>query len=192
LDGDRAPHVKPSVRRFLLMIVIDYNGTGFWSVDAVMKRHQQYARRFGMAASYDLSPSVHTANGRRWVYPVMDRVIEGIANGDRACAEIGVEFIEETASFPFGKILKSNTARALRRSALTDEQKERVRRRVVDMLCTGYLPREFREYAKLARKIGLGDWLSHVERQATWRTRGCSIITGISRSTPSTEGAETS
>ncbi len=34
------------------------------------------------------------------------------------------------------------------------------------MLCTGYLPREYRQYAKLARKIGLGDWLSRVEREA--------------------------
>ena len=96
----------------------------------------------------------------------MDQVIKGIEEGDIACAEVGVEFIEESASFTFGRILKANTARALRRAPLTAEQKERIRKRVVEMLCTGYLPREFRQYAKLARKIGLGEWLSKVEREA--------------------------
>ncbi len=62
--------------------------------------------------------------------------------------------------------MKAKTARALRRTPLTAEQKERIRKRVVEMLCTGYLPREYRQYAKLARKIGLGDWLSRVEREA--------------------------
>jgi hypothetical protein len=75
----------------------------------------------------------------------MWKVIEGIEKGDLACAQIGVEFIEESASFAFGKILKSNTARALRRAPLTSEQKERIRRRVAEMLCAGYLPREYRQ-----------------------------------------------
>jgi len=33
------------------------------------------------------------------------------------------------------------------------------------MLATGYLPREFRQYAKLVRKIGLGEWLAKIEEQ---------------------------
>ena len=96
-----------------------------------------------------------------WVYPVMVRVIEGILAGDIACAEVGIEFIEQDASFPFGRILKSNTARALRRSdILLPEQQERVRRRVASMLSSEYLPREFRQYARLARKLGMADVLS--------------------------------
>jgi hypothetical protein len=88
-------------------------------------------------------------------------VIEGIVAGDLACAEIGVEFIEQDASFPFGLVLKSNTARALRRmKELLPEQQERIRRRVAAMLIAEYLPREFRQYAKLARTIGMSDLLS--------------------------------
>jgi hypothetical protein len=108
---------------------------------------------------------VHAEDEKRWIYPVMDRVIEGIESGDLACAEIGVEFIEEDASFAFGRILKSNTARALRRNPLTDELKERIRKRVVAMLEGGYLPREYRQYAKLARKIGLGQWLAEIKER---------------------------
>jgi UDP-2,3-diacylglucosamine pyrophosphatase LpxH len=62
--------------------------------------------------------------------------------------------------------LKANTARALRRAPLTAGQEERIRKRVVEMLCAGHLPREYSQYAKLARRIGLGDWLSQVEQEA--------------------------
>lgn len=107
----------------------------------------------------DLTPDETIERDRRWVYPVMDKVIEGIEAGDTACVRIGIEFIEQDDSFPFGRILKSNTARALRRATLTDQQKHRIRKRVFAMLANGYLPQEYREYAKLVRRIGfrLGD-----------------------------------
>ena len=137
------------------MTVIDYN--------EVQGRYAKYARRFHVPTPRDLRPLVHSTGDKHWVYPVMDRVVEGIESGDLACAELGVEFIEEDALFAFGRILKSNTARALRRASLTAEQEERIRKRVVGMLGTQYLPREYKQYAKLVRKIGLGSWLSRIE-----------------------------
>jgi hypothetical protein len=85
----------------------------------------------------------------------MHKVIEGIEAGDAACIRLGIEFIEEDAMFPFGRILKSNTARALRRASLSEAQREQVRQRVLSMLRAGKVPHEFREYAKLVKKIGL-------------------------------------
>jgi hypothetical protein len=104
--------------------------------------------------------------GTRWVYSVMEQVIDGIAAGDPACIELGVEFIEEDQKFPFGKILKSNTARALRRADLAAEHTFRIRKRVIGMLVAGHLPHEFREYAKLLRRIGVGaaDWAAIRDR----------------------------
>ena len=143
------------------MRVIDYNGTGGWSRDGIIARYAEYARRFHISPPRDLTPSEFQPAETTWVYPVMVRVIEGILAGDVACAEIGIEFMEQDASFPFGRILKSNTARALRRSdILLPEQQERIRRRVASMLSSEYLPREFRQYAKLARKLGMADVLS--------------------------------
>jgi hypothetical protein len=160
-------------------MLIDYNGSGFWSVDEVRSRYAVYVSKYGIVAPRDLEPVVHAKDNKQWIYPVMDRVIEGIESGDLACAEIGIEFIEEDASFAFGRILKSNTARALRRISLTEEQKERIRRRVVGMLKQGYLPGEYRQYAKLARKIGLGEWLPQIRDGATdnpWVQRYCSYF----------------
>jgi hypothetical protein len=31
----------------------------------------------------------------RWIYPIMESVIVGIKNGDKACIELGVEFLDE-------------------------------------------------------------------------------------------------
>src|SRR6185503_4802345 len=107
------------------MKITDYNGRGFWSVDAVLARYAEYARRFAVSAPRDLTPLIQSTDEGRWIYPVMDRVIEGIEQGDPACAEIGVEFIEESGSLAFGRILKSNTARALRRTTLTRDHEER-------------------------------------------------------------------
>jgi len=136
------------------MSVKNYNGEGRWSVTEILDRYARFASELRVNPR-DLSPREHAdKNGERWIYPVIDKVIEGIESGDSACIVLGIEFIEEDAKFPFGKILKANTARALRRASLTDKQKERIRRRVFAMLRAGQIPREYREYARLLRKIG--------------------------------------
>ena len=148
------------------MTVHDYNGEGRWSVASVIRRYDEYATRFCVENRHGLVPKEHRAEGRVWFFPVMEKVIAGIRAGDPACTEIGLEFIEESQSFPFGKILKAQTAKALRQfAALSESQRDRVRRRVIEMLKTEYLPREFREYLKLARKIGIRKELRAAQRQ---------------------------
>lgn len=165
--GDETPGVRVNERGLpITMTVIDYNGVGAWSRDALLTRYAEYIRRFQVSSPIDISPNEHTEGGRRWIYPVMERVIEGIERQDRACIEIGVEFIEQDERFPFGRILKSNTARALRRASIPRELEDRVRRRVADMLISGNVPREFREYARLIRKLGFGDLWAEVESAA--------------------------
>ena len=149
------------------MQIIDHNGTGIWSVEQVLRRYVDYVKKYQINEPRDLSPEEYSGGDRHWISPVMDCVIKGIREGDLACAEIGVEFIEEDQGLPFGRMLKSNTARALRQqTSLTEEQKERIRKRIVSMLNVGYIPREYREYAKLGRKIGLGRWLKEINPEA--------------------------
>ncbi len=149
----------------------DYNGLGRWSRWAIQNRYVAIARRLRVAEPSDLRPHESIcADGHR-VFPVMYCVIEGIERGDPACIEIDIEFIEEDMGFPFGMILKSNTARALRRATLTEVQQERVRKRVVEMLIAGNTPKEYGEYARLARKIGLGRWWAGVEGRVNLTSR---------------------
>ena len=88
----------------------------------------------------------------------MDQVITGIRSGDAACMVIGVELLEEDRKFPFGAKLKARTARAVRQAETSPSLAERLRRRIVSMLLEGNVPREYREYAKLLRKIGFEKW----------------------------------
>ena len=143
------------------MTIRDYNGTGKWSRDSITERYKRYAQKAKIASPKSLMPIEHTEGTVHWVYPVMDAVIEAIKAGDTAAIEIGIEFIEENQSFPFGRTLKSQTARALKRAPLSSEQVERIRDRVIQMLLDSYVPREYSDYAKLLRKVGVGDkWLN--------------------------------
>ncbi len=144
--------------------VRNYNGKGSWSVEAVQTRYREYCAAFHVDGSRSLDPKESREGDVLWIYPIMEEVILGIEEGDVACIALGVDFVEEDALFPFGKILKSNTARSLRRAPLTEEQKARLRERVVTMLATGIIPHEMREYAKLLRVIGVGEHWARLER----------------------------
>jgi hypothetical protein len=93
----------------------------------------------------------------------MHEVIQGIEAGDPACIMIGVEFVEEDDFFVFGRKLKSNAARALRRAQLPEDLKARLRRRIVSMLLAGMVPNEFREYSKLLRVIGVAEYCDELD-----------------------------
>ncbi len=141
------------------MDVRDHNGEGRWSAAQLVARYHEYVASFGVAAPRDVWPRVHESGGCKWVSPVMERIIEGIEEQDVACAQIGVEFIEEDRGFMFGAILKSNTARALRRcQVLTAAQIDRLRQRIVHLYATGVVPREFAQYLKLIRRLGVGSY----------------------------------
>jgi hypothetical protein len=143
----------------------DYNGTGRWSVASVQQRYLEHCRTLEVTVPQLPSPKEVQEGNHRWIYPVMDSVIAGIRRGDRACVALGVELIEEPEYFAFGRILKANTARALRRATLTSEQIERLRARIVNMLLAADVPHEYHEYSRLLRRIGLGDWWQTVEQQ---------------------------
>ena len=107
---------------------------------------------------------------------MIDQIIAAMKRGDRAAAWIAIEFIEEDGGFAFGSILKSNCARELRRFPLDDEQKRRIRARVVGMLERGFLPHEFQQYEKLLRRVGVAEvrarieaCLAHESPWARWR-----------------------
>jgi hypothetical protein len=148
------------------MKIIDYNGYGRWSLQAIQERYLEYARQLNVSPILNLKPSEYGhPDGRLWIYPIMNQVIEGIEKGDKACIEIGVECIEENQWLSFGKTIKANTARALRRSTLTPEQIERLRKQIISMLIEEHTPGHYREYAKLLRKIGLGSFWPMLEQQ---------------------------
>jgi len=139
------------------VVTHDYNGAGAWSVDGVRDRYAELARRFHVSDAVVPTPREQRQGNVCWIHPVMDAVIAGIERGDAACIEIGVAFVESGHKQPMGKLLHSNTARALRRAKLAPGQVERLRARILAMLVAGQVPHEYKQYAKLLRRIGLGE-----------------------------------
>jgi len=154
----RSPHIRPAEGN-----LHDYNGVQRWSIAAVQGRYVQYCRQFNVDEPDIPRPREHTEGKGHWIYPIMESVIAGVEKGDKACIELGVEFIEEEEHFVFGRILKSNTARALRRAQLSPMQTDRLRERIVKMLLSVDVPHEYQQYAKLLRLIGLGNWWPFIE-----------------------------
>ena len=131
------------------------DGHGRWTQQAVQERYSRYCNLFGLTPrEFTIIPDYISDRG--WITHILEALIEGMKQGDLASAEIGIELIEEDGGFAFGRILKSNTARALLRCDLTEAQQERIRGRVIAMLCRGFMPGEFRDYARLLRRIGVG------------------------------------
>jgi hypothetical protein len=140
--------------------IADYNGTGRWSREEVLRRYLEHAHRFHVSPPLDLTPDELVEGKRRWIYPVMRKVIAGIETGDRACIQLGLEFIQSDEKFP-----KARTARTLRRAPLSADQQELVRARVIGLLVAGHIPHEYREYARLLRKVGMGRWWEGVDER---------------------------
>jgi len=135
---------------------------GHWSADSIRERYRRHQLRrksrgaavdvqeLGAEASDSDRPEMQTSR-------LLDKVIGGVRAGDPSCVAIAIELVEEDGGFFFGAMLKADAARALRQVPnLTDQQVERLRARIVGMYARGEVPREFREYAKLLRKLGVG------------------------------------
>ena len=82
-------------------LIHDYNGEGRWTVVAVQTRYFEYCRRYGVESPSPPIPREHVEGNKRWVYPVMQAVIEGIERGDKASIALGLDFIEEDGRCPF-------------------------------------------------------------------------------------------
>ena len=144
---------------------IDFNGSGQWSAEAVQQRYLLYSKRYGHRDARELKSREHTEASVRWLYPIIESVVEGIKASDPACIDLGVEFIESGHKQPFGRILHAKVARALRQAPLNWEHITRLRARILSMLIAGQVPHEYHEYAKLLRRIGLGPtWASMRQR----------------------------
>ncbi|HEX2136038.1 MAG TPA: hypothetical protein VHG30_09070 [Microvirga sp.] len=99
----------------------DLDGTGRWAPDALRQRYRQYCPFFRVPPR-PLPTGDDWASRRGLIAPLINAVIEGMKAGDLACAEIGIGLIEEDGGFASGRILKANTARALRRCPLSESQ----------------------------------------------------------------------
>ena len=145
------------------------DGKDIWQFPQVQSRYRRYCAHFGIEHTELVFHPYYVERG--WTAGILDVLVDRMKSGDLAAAQIGIEMMEEDRGLAFGPIIKSNIPRALVKCDLTESHKERVRKRVVAMLLRPFLPKEFRQYAWLARRIGLGDWaqkLQNADKRVPW------------------------
>ena len=98
--------MKKTTKKVPPLKIIDFNGTGRWSLQFVQEIYAAYARQLDVTAPLNLVPPRYKGHEVERIYPVMFEVIEGIEQGDKACIEIGVECIEENQWLFFGRIIE--------------------------------------------------------------------------------------
>jgi hypothetical protein len=86
----------------------------------------------------------------------VSKVAQSIKQGDRSAVVLGYSLLMKDPHLPFGKILKSNLARALKRHTelLTKQEKVGLAGKTATLLSLQYCPREVEDYCRLVKKMG--------------------------------------
>ena len=136
---------------------IDLNGQDEWSLEAVRRRYLEYSRCLGVSNQLGLAAEKLKRGSSDWTMPILQQVLDGVAAGDGACVQIAVDLVCSDARLPFGKVFKDRASDTLRRSNLSSLQSELLRTNAIARLRSGFVPPEFKRFARLIRQIGLAD-----------------------------------
>lgn len=103
---------------------------------------------------YDTETSTDHAGIR--LSSAMDKAARAIRAGDRSALSIGYRVVMADPHLPFGKIIKSNFARALKHhiELLTEDEKLNLAGKTAELLSLPFCPREVEDYCRLVKKMG--------------------------------------
>jgi hypothetical protein len=84
------------------------------------------------------------------------QVAKAIKDGDRSAAVVGYKLLMKDPHLPFGKLIKSNLARAFKHQMdlLTEHEKLKLAGKTGELLSMQYCPREVEDYCRLVKKMG--------------------------------------
>jgi len=105
-------------------------------------------------SSYDINREIEHAGVRLDL--AVTQVAKAIKNGDRSAVIVGYKLLMEDPNLPFGKLIKSNLARAFKHQIelLTEHEKLNLAGKTAKLLSLEYCPREVEDYCRLVKKMG--------------------------------------
>lgn len=105
-------------------------------------------------SGYDMDSSIaHPGIRLDWA---LTQVAKAIKRGDRPAVILAYRLLMEDPRLPFGKLIKSNLARALKQrpELLTEHEKLDLSGKTAALLSLPYCPREVEDYCRLVKKMG--------------------------------------
>ena len=90
-----------------------------------------------------------------WVSQCFAALAAAVASGDARAISIACDLIELDPKLPFGKLIKSDLARALKKQAsrLIADERRKVLAATQKLLSLPFTPRELEDYGKLVKKF---------------------------------------
>ncbi len=90
-----------------------------------------------------------------WVSQTFRIMKSAVASGDPQAISLACELIEQDPKLPFGKLVKSNLARALKKQIgrVIESERHQVLAATEKLLSQEYAPRELEDYCKLVKKF---------------------------------------
>lgn len=127
----------------------DYHGTPpGWSRDVLLATYAGLGGRRDLAGdSASVAPHPFLASAI-----VVGNIADGIVDGDPACIELAVRYIEQRFIISGSGYMRARMAQRLKRAPLTEGQRQRLVRHVLELLAAGDRCLEFRQYLRLLRR----------------------------------------
>jgi len=84
-------------------------------------------------------------------------IANAIKDGDQKAAKIAYSILMKDPSLPFGKLIKSEFARALKKRVdlLNAKERDGLVRKTSELLSMEYCPREVEDYCRLVKRFGV-------------------------------------
>lgn len=101
----------------------------------------------------------------KWGERIREEVVKGIDEGRSESIEDGLLFLETNPRFFRSGYHKSIIAGRLKSAPLTEKQRSRLRQVILAAACDSQVGPEFNEYARLAIRVGDGDFLAEVDKR---------------------------
>ena len=124
-------------------------------MDATYQAKEKLLNQFGESIrSY--FPTDRIEHEAIWISAVFDNLRASVAGGSPDAIDIAIFLIEKDPMWlPFGKLIKSDLARALKKNVakISPAHREKIVAVVVRLLQSEHIPRELEDYAKLIKKF---------------------------------------
>jgi hypothetical protein len=147
---------------------INYNHHEKWSVEAVKQRYSELRILLGGVEGFEPNPRQYTNKGGiTWIYNIMDAIADGVQLGDNACIQLSIDYIQDNIMGSSTGYIRERIARALRHAELKEHQKKQLAEAFLHQLDHQNLHKEFKEYSRLFKTIGIEPYRKEIEKYST-------------------------
>ncbi len=105
-------------------------------------------------------PPKHIEHGALRISAIFEELRTAIKSRDPVAVEVGCRIILADPRLPFGKLIKSGVARALRQNydMVNHENRQAIASKTLQLLGLPFAPRELEDYCKLVKKFKSSEW----------------------------------